>query len=95
MAHILKNQLKEKALKTDTFNPFSEESEKIIHNQGNVEYFELCEVSAKTQCSSCAEYWRDGVVFCTCGQCLIAAQKDKVDATLFIGAVAWTWCGPP
>ena len=28
--------------KTDTYNPFSEGSEKVIHNLGNVEYFELC-----------------------------------------------------
>ena len=56
LAHILKNPSKDKALitdlqKTDTFNPFSEESKKIIHNLGSVKYFELCEVSAKTQCS--------------------------------------------
>ena len=54
LAHTLKNQSEEKALikdmqKTDTFNPFSEGSNKIIHNLGNVEYFDLCEVSAKAQ----------------------------------------------
>ena len=35
--------------KADTYNPFSEESKKVIHNLGNVEYFELCEMSPKTQ----------------------------------------------
>ena len=33
--------------KTDAYNPFSEESQKVIHNLGNVEYFELCETSSK------------------------------------------------
>ena len=82
LAHMLQNQSKEKALirdlqKTDTFNPVSEESEKIIHNLGNVEYFQLCEVSAKTQCSSCAKCWAGGVVCCTCGNCLTTPQKRR------------------
>ena len=80
---FFKNQSKEKALitdlqKTDTFTPFREESKKIIHNLGNVEYFELCEVSAKTQCSSWAKYWPDGIVYCTCGHCPIPSEKIRL-----------------
>ena len=74
LAHILKRQSEEQALitdlqKTDTFNPFGEESEEIIHNLGNVELFELYEVSTKTQCPSCAKYWPEGVLYYLCGQC--------------------------
>ena len=49
---------------------------KIIHNLGNVEYCELCEVSSKTQCSSCAKFWPDGVVYCACGHCLIPQKRQ-------------------
>ena len=46
--------------KTHTFNPFSEESKRTIHSFGKIELFELSEVSAKTQCPSCAKYWPEG-----------------------------------
>ena len=39
--------------KIGSCNLFSEESKKIIHNLGNVEYFELCEMSSETQCLCC------------------------------------------
>ena len=95
LAHTLWNKRsKEKVLirdlqETDTFDPFCEESKKIIHNMGNVEYFELCEVSAKTQCSSCAACWPDGVVCCPCGHLrkirLMTKEKfDLLSAPFFI-----------
>ena len=61
LAHTPKSQSRTKALttdleKTDTFNQFTEESKKIIHNLGKVELLELCEASANTQCPSCALY---------------------------------------
>ena len=34
--------------KTCTYNAFSEESKKVNHNLGNVEYFELCEKEASS-----------------------------------------------
>ena len=79
----LETQSKENALirdlqNTETLNPFNEESKKIIHNLGNVEYCELCDVSAKTQCSSCAKYWADGVVSCTCGSCVIPSEETRL-----------------
>ena len=36
-----------------TSYPFSEESNSMIHHMEKVECFELCEISPKTQCSSC------------------------------------------
>ena len=52
-AHIIIFRSKEKALirdlqKTDTFNPFYEESKRVIHNLGNVDCLDLCEISSKT-----------------------------------------------
>ena len=54
-----------------TYNPFSEKSKQMIHNVGNVECFELCEISSNIQCSSCRKYWAEGIVYCTCGTSLI------------------------
>ena len=82
LAHTMESQSRANALiadlqKTDTFNPISEESKHIIHNLGNVETFELCEVSAQTQCPSCAQYWPEAVLYCICGQCLLSSEKQK------------------
>ena len=78
-AHMIIFRSKEKALirdlqKTDTFNPFCEESKRVIHNLGNVDCFDLCEISSKTHCSSCSTSWADGVVYCTC---LIPAENMR------------------
>ena len=83
VAHALKRQSKANALmtdlqKTDTFNPLREEFKKINHNLGNVELLESCEVSAKTQCASCAEHWPEGVLYCICGQCLLPSEKQRL-----------------
>ena len=40
--------------KTDAYNHFSEESKKVIHNLGHVEYSEMYEISSK--------YWAEGIV---------------------------------
>ena len=69
-AHVLKNQSKELALIRDL--------EKIIHNLGNVELFKQFEVCTETQCSSCAQYWPDGVLYCICGQCLLPSEKQRL-----------------
>ena len=55
LVHLVKNHPDKSALIKDlqipdTNNPFSEESKKVLHNLGNVEYFELCEISSKTHC---------------------------------------------
>ena len=85
----LKNHPNKDALTADmqkycTYNPCSEESKKIFHNLGNVECFELCEMSSK--CSNCSLYWAQCIVCCTCGTCLIPTEytrrltKEKFDA---------------
>ena len=48
-----------------TYDPFSEDSKKMIHNMGNMECFELCEISPTFQCSSSSKYWTEGIVYCT------------------------------
>ena len=69
-----------------TYNAFSEEPKKMIHNMGNVECFELCEIFLKIQCSYSSKYWTEGLVYCTCGTCLIHTEymrrltKKKFDA---------------
>ena len=64
----LKNQSKEKALikdlqKTDTFNPFSDESERTTHNLGCVSTLNYVKSLQRRKCSSCSKYWADGVVW--------------------------------
>ena len=54
-------------------NPFS----KMIRELGNVELFELCETTRKVQCYHCLLYWNQGIVYCTCGQCLIYSKSRR------------------
>ena len=39
----------------DVFNAFSDESKRTLQRLENIEFFELGEVSAKTECPSCAQ----------------------------------------
>ena len=48
---------------------------KVIHNLENVEYFQLSDISSKTQGSYCSNYWAESVVYCTCGTCLIPTYR--------------------
>ena len=58
-------------------NPFSKNSKAMIRELGNVELFELCETIPKVQCSHCLLYWNQGIVYCTCGQCLIDSESRR------------------
>ena len=49
-----------------TKNPFSEKSKQMIHNLQNVECFELCEISPKSQCHYYLKCWTEGIVYCIC-----------------------------
>ena len=49
----------------------------MIRELGNVELFELCETMPKVQCSQCLLYWNQGVIQCTCGQCLIDSESRR------------------
>ena len=52
-------------------NPFSKNSKAMIRELGNVELFDLCQTIPIVQFSHCYLYWNQGIVYCTCGQCLI------------------------
>ena len=58
-------------------NPSTKKSKAIIRELGNVELFELCETVPKVQCSPCLFYWNQGIVYCTCGQCLIDSESRR------------------
>ena len=61
----------------DVYNPFSKDSKEMIRELGNVEFFELCETTPKVQCSHCLLYWNQGIVYGTCGQCLIDSESRR------------------
>ena len=50
----------------NAYNPFSDESNAMIREMGNVESSEICETIRKVQCSECILHWNQGIVFCTC-----------------------------
>ena len=45
--------------------------------QGNVECFELCEISPLVPCPYCLTYWTEGIVYCTCGTCLVPTELTR------------------
>ena len=59
----------------NVYNPFSNNSKEMIRELVNVELFELCETIPKVQCSHCVLHWNQGIVHCTCGQCLIDSES--------------------
>ena len=61
----------------NVYNSFSKNSKEMIRELGNVELFELCETTPKVQCSQCILYWNQGIVYCTCGQCLIYSESRE------------------
>ena len=46
---------------------FSEESRRIIHSLGNIELYELGQMSCTIQCHSCFWHMPEGLKFCICG----------------------------
>ena len=58
-------------------NPFSEKSEKMIKDMGNVELFELWETNPQKQCKECLLYWNQGIVYCTCGHLLKESEANQ------------------
>ena len=54
-----------------TTHSAKKKSKEMIRELGNVELFELCENTPRVQCSQRLLYWNQGIVYCTCGQCLI------------------------
>ena len=72
--HPHRDELRADFMQDNVYNTFSDNSKKIIHDVGNVEYFELCETTPKAQCSYCLSCWTKGIVYCTCGNCLCHAE---------------------
>ena len=64
--HVLQRDLQ----KSQSFNPFSQESKEMIHEVGNIELCELLDVEPKAQCKVCLSYWNVGIVYCTCAHFL-------------------------
>ena len=61
----------------NVYNPFNKDSKEMIRELGNVKLFELCETTPKVQCAHCLLYWNQGIVYCTCGQCLIYSESRR------------------
>ena len=72
----------------NVYNPFSKNSKAMIREMGNVGLFELCETAPKVQCSHCLLYLNQGIVYCTCGQCLIDSESRRKFNTLTLDALS-------
>ena len=93
----IENHLHREALHADlqqnnAYNPFSKNSKRIIRELGNVELFELCETVPKVQCSHSLLYWNQGIVYCTCGQCLIDSESRRKFNKLRLDALSFPNC---
>ena len=49
----------------------------MIYSMGNMEYFEICEITPNIQCFNCMTYWPKGIGCCTCGTCLRPSHKVR------------------
>ena len=72
----------------NVYNPFSEKFEGDGPRIGNVELFELCETTRKVQCSQCLLCSNQGIVYCTCGQCLIYSASRRNFDKLRLDAIS-------
>ena len=72
----------------NVYKPFSKNSKAMIRELGNVELFELCETTPKVQCSQCLLYWNQGIVYCTCGECLIDSESRRKSNKLPLDALS-------
>ena len=68
-AHRHNEYLQADLQQDNVYNPFSENSKKMMHELGNMKYFELCETDSRVQCSNCLSYWTQGILYCTCSLC--------------------------
>ena len=71
--HVLQRDLRQ----SHSFNPFSQESKRMIHEVGNIELCELLEMEPKTECKICLSYWDIGIVYCTCGHFLRKGTEEN------------------
>ena len=76
-SHPHRQDLQADLQQSNAYNPFSENSKKMIRDMGHVELFELCETIPKVQCSECLLYWNQGIVCCTCGHLLRENESSQ------------------
>ena len=70
--HALQRDLQQ----SQSFNPFSQESKQMIHDEvGNIELCELLDTEPKTQCKVCLS--DIGIVYCTCRHFLQKGTEEK------------------
>ena len=76
-SHPHREALQADLQQNNAYNPFSNNSKEMIRDLGNVELFESCETTPKVQCSQCLIDWNQGIVYRTCGQCLIYSESRR------------------
>ena len=81
-SHPHRQDLQADLQQSNTYNPFSEKSKKMIQDICNVELFELRETIPKVQCLEYLLCWNQGIVYCTCGHLLRESSR---------GILRWTW----
>ena len=84
-SHPHREALQADLQQNNAYNPFSDESEAMIREMGNVELFELCETILKVQCSECLLYLNQGIVYCTCGHLLKESEASQLFRQMAIG----------
>ena len=62
-----------------TSNEFSEASRRTIKELGNIELYDLGEISQTVQCTTCLKYSKEGAFHCTCGVCLVLSPEQTED----------------
>ena len=88
--HLHREAIHADLQQNNVYNPSSKNSKAMIRELGNVELFELCETFPKVQCSHCLLYWNHGIVYCTCGQCLIDSESRRKFNKLRMDALSIT-----
>ena len=76
-SHLHREALQADLQQSNVYNRFSNNSKAMIRELGNVVLIELCETIPKVQCSHCLLFWNQGIVYCTCGQCLIYSESRR------------------
>ena len=75
--HPRRQALQRDLQQNNAYNPFSEQSKKMIKDMENEKLFELFETDLKTQCKECLLYWSQGTVYCTCGHLLKESEGNR------------------
>ena len=75
--HPQQQALQRDLQKSQSFNPFSQESKEMIHEVGNIELCELLDMEPKAQCKVCLSYCDASIVYCTCGHFLRNGTEES------------------